>query len=251
MFTHEGNHPARVLSVPPSPHLLFCLKSGTHRTPAHVLSSGWWARPQKPHVVQPDLRSPDPPRRPHVVQPDFRSPDPMECPARGEWVGAPPSLYLPVQQACAAYPRPPMRSAAHGLTTSSSPVPAATRPLGLAALLRDPRHQVFRAHSLPGWCSNVTSAERSTLPKAMAHSVPPAHCNLFFFTAFITWHYLYVIFFFSGFLHQYVRSRKYFVWLTAYSHHVHRSLARSHHSVYKCWMSEWLFWGPPLLKALG
>lgn len=120
MFTREGNHPARVLSVPPSPHLLFCLKSGTHRSPTHVLSSGWWARPQKPHAI--------------------RSPDPTECPARGEWVGAPPSPYLPVQQACAVYPCacPPKRSAAHGLTTSSSSVPAATWPLGLAALLRDP-----------------------------------------------------------------------------------------------------------------
>lgn len=122
MFTREGNHSARVLSVPPSPHLLFCLKSGTHCSPAHLLSSGWWARPQKAHTVQPDLRSPDP----------------TECPARGEWVGAPPSPYLPVQQTCAAYPCPPMRSAAHGLTTSLSPAPAAMRPLGLAALLRDP-----------------------------------------------------------------------------------------------------------------
>ena len=120
MFTREGNHPAYVLSVPPSPHLLFCLKSGTHRSPTHVLSSGWWARPQKPHAI--------------------RSPDPTECPARGEWVGAPPSPYLPVQKACAVYPCacPPKRSAAHGLTTSSSSVPAATWPLGLAALLRDP-----------------------------------------------------------------------------------------------------------------
>ena len=94
-------------------------------------------------------------------------------------------------------------------------------------------YQVFRAHSLPGCCSNVTSEERSTLPKAVAISslwltflhrsyyVTLSICIFFFFS-------------FSGFLHQHVRSRKHFVWLTAYSHHVHWSLAQSHLSVYKC-----------------
>ena len=158
MLTFEGSHLARVLSAAPSSQLLFCLKSGTRFSPAHLLSSRWWARPLKS-------------QKHHTAQPDLWCPDPTECPA------------LPIQQACAAYPCPPMRSATHGLTKSSSPASTARQPLVLAAILRDPLVTKY-SEPIPSLAGVQMSHLRRGPP--FLKPWPSPHCDLLLFIELIT-----------------------------------------------------------------